>query len=519
MPASTPAGPGGAGNRQRKNVILLHTDQQRADSLGCMGNSCARTPNLDRLAAGGTLFTRHISANPICCPSRASLLTGLYPPGHNVWCNGVPLNRLEYATIDRRCEQQGPQSGGGFHPEPTTLADMFAGAGYDTASFGKLHLTPYLGPTSYGHHENEELWLQGAFTDWHGPYYGFRYVDMIIGHGEQPCRAGHYADWLQREHPEAYRRVAEGKPERPQASVGDLYASTLPFELHHSHWLADRLCAYLSRERPMDRPFCAFVGFPDPHHPFTPCEEIVAHFKDAPVREPTDPEGAGVRHSPFEALSQQNARNLDPEAIRTIRRYTHAMEHQIDLAVGQILDTLDELGLADDTIVVFTSDHGDFLGDHGYLRKGFAASDALLRVPLVMRAPGGGLPPRVDTPAGNCDVMPTLAALTGVTPPPGLHGANLVEVANGSQPHTALAFSSNGAPDSMNLTVYDAAHRLTWYPARDFTELFDHAADPGETANIANDPDQAQTIERLRNVLARGLADCYNPILNRLCAW
>ena len=138
----------------KKNVILLHTDQQRGDHLGCMGNPYIRTPNIDRLAAEGTLCTRHIVANPICSPSRASFFTGLYPPGHNVWCNGVPLNRREFNDIDRRNENVAPQGSSGFDPEPTTIADMFAAAGYDTASFGKLHLTPYLAPENRGFPES-----------------------------------------------------------------------------------------------------------------------------------------------------------------------------------------------------------------------------------------------------------------------------------------------------------------------------------------------------------------------------
>jgi arylsulfatase A-like enzyme len=496
----------------RKNVILLHTDQQRADSLGCNGNPYARTPNLDRLAAEGTTFTRHITANPICSPSRASLLTGLYPPGHNVWCNGIPLNRREYATLNEQYEN----GAGEYCPEPATMADCFAAAGYDTASFGKLHLTPYLAPPSYGYPETIAPWNDGALADWHGPYYGFRYVDMVAGHGELP--AGHYLHWLQREHPEAARRVREAKPARPAPAIGDLYVSSLRFEEHNTCWLADRLAAYLQEERPAGQPFFAFVGFPDPHHPFVPCADIMPEFADIRVHAPHDPDGAGQAGSPVLRLNQQAKEQYTPEDFNAAIRHTYAQVYQIDLAVGRILQALEESGLADDTIVAFTSDHGDYLGDHGILRKGYGASDSLLHVPFLLRAPGSGLPGRVETPMSNTDVLPTLAALAGVEPPAWRHGEDISRIVREGCEHEAFAFSTR-SPGEENYTIYDARYRLTWYPGADFVELFDHQVDPGECRNIANEPGQRERVEEMKRRITERLATCYSPIQGRVCAW
>jgi len=501
----------------RKNVILLHTDQQRADSLGCNGNPFVRTPNLDRLAAGGTTFTRHIAANPVCSPSRASLLTGLYPPGHNLWNNGMPLNRREYVIVDSQNETQNCDADAGFVPEPPTMADCFAAAGYDTASFGKLHLTPYLADERHGYPETWSLWQRGVLNDWHGPYYGFRHVETVMYHGETPCYGGHYAAWLQREHPDAFRRVRDGEKQYPWPGRGDLYPSSLPFDLHNSAWLADRLCAYL-RERPADQPFFAFVGFPDPHHPFTPCAEILREFDGCPVQTPADPESRGLAPA-SRRLNQHQPGDFSTAEFETIIRYTYAMVYQIDLAVGRIMDTLDTLGLADDTIIAFTSDHGDFLGDHGILRKGFAASNALLNVPFVLRAPGCDLPGRVETPMSNTDVLPTLASLAGVTPPALQHGEDITQVIRAGRSHDALAFSSNGDPSSRNYTIYDEHYRLTWYPGQDFTELFDHQADPGECRNIAGEPDQRERVGEMKRRISERLVTCYNPIQGRVCAW
>jgi len=503
-----------------KNVILLHSDQQRADSLGCRGNPLARTPNLDRLAAGGTLFTRHVVGNPICSPSRASLLTGLYPPGHNVWCNGVALNRREYAAYDSRNERERSQTGlGGFVPEPQTMADVFAAAGYRTASFGKLHLTPYLAPESYGYPETTANWSGGLFADWQGPYYGFQRVALTLGHGEGTCHAGHYGEWLKREHPDALARLSQERAGRLFPEIGDLYASSLPFELHHTHWLAQQLVEYLRSRREGEPPFFAFVGFPDPHHPFTPCREIAEAFENLEVPDPVDPEGHGMAGSPVLALNQQRLDGTSAQAVKHAVRYTHAMVHQLDLAVGMIVGALREAGLLEDTVIAFTSDHGDYLGDHGHLRKGVGASNSLLHVPLVLHAPGSGLPPQVDLPVSNCDVLPTLAALAGVAAPAGLHGRDLAEVVRAGNEHYAFAFSANGDPNSVNHTVYDAAHRLTWYPASDFVELFDHRADPGECRNVAGEPQYRDTVADLTQLLARRLSAFYNPMLARVCAW
>jgi len=493
-----------------RNIIILHTDQQRADSIGCMGNRFARTPNIDRLAASGTVFTRHIVSNPVCSPSRASLMTGLYPPGHGVWCTGVPLQRTEYADAS-------PNHTSNLYrlSEPVTMADMFTSAGYDTVGFGKFHLTPWMAPESHGHRETISLWERGRFNEWHGPYYGFRHVDVLLGHADQPCHVGHYSQWLKHEHPEAYRRLCESKPVRPCDQIRDLYAIGLPFELHPSMWLVDRLCQYLQSERTEEKPFFAYVSFPDPHHPFAPCAEIAKEFEDLEVQSPHDPDGTGMRGSPAERFSQQQLTGAGKEQLRKAIRYTYAMVHQIDRAVGRILDALETSGLAEDTIVVFTSDHGDFLGDHGWLRKGVAASNALLHVPFVMRAPGCGLPLRVTAPMSNCDVMPTLAALTGVPVPLGLHGQDI----RAGKERPVFAYGSCGDAESVNHTIYDATHRLTWYPSSGYVELFDYRVDPGECRNVAGVAENNTRIESMKQILAERTATFYNPVLGRTGAW
>ena len=496
---------------KRPNILILHTDQQRSDSLGCMGNRYVHTPNLDLLAAGGTVFTRHIGSNTICMPSRASLFTGLYPPAHGVWTNGVPLNRREYATLDVR------SVGESVRPEPPTAADVFAAAGYDTAAFGKLHLTPNLAPAAFGYQETWSRWEDGSLDDWHGPYFGFRHVEMTQGHGEQPCHRGHYAAWLQREYPDVYRAVVENAEvaERPVPALRDLYASAVPGDLHHASWLADRFCAYLDA-RSGEQSFFAFVGFPDPHHPFTPPYDVIREFEGTGVQASYDPAGAAIVDTPLSKAGTDVSALTEGER-QTVLRYTYAMIAQIDRAVGRIFAGLKQSGLWENTIVVFTSDHGDFLCDHARLRKGFTPSDTLLHLPFILRAPGVDLPARVDTVMSNTDVLPTLAALAGVDGPDWVHGVDMVRVVHEGTDHAALAYCSNGHPGMTNYTVYDNAYRFTCYPKTGYTELFDHRTDPGETQNLA--AQQPERAVAMRHLIEERLLLHRNPILARVSAW
>lgn len=166
--------------------------------------------------------------------------------------------------------------------------------------------------------------------------------------------------------------------------------------------------------------------------------------------------------------------------------------------------------------MVFTSDHGDFLGDHGLLRKRGVGSDALLHVPLLMRAPGCELPPTVETPLTNCDLMATLTSMTGTCGPKWQHGLNITRVSNEDQRYV-YAFCAGGTPRTVNYTVYDERYRMTYWPAWDFTELYDHQVDPGESKNIAAQPEQEKQAVRLRASLEHDLPQFYSPIVGRVC--
>ena len=181
----------------RLNVLLIMSDQQRADTIGAAGNEVIKTPHLDRLAAEGTRCARAYVQNPICMPSRATLFTGRYPRSHRVWTNGVPL----------------PE-------EEVTLPDVLAARGYATASFGKLHFTPTGAPAGPGRYESSAMWRDPSHAEamegWHGPYYGLQHVELAIGHN---APGGHYGAWLRREHPEALKLFGKEAALRPPSGA------------------------------------------------------------------------------------------------------------------------------------------------------------------------------------------------------------------------------------------------------------------------------------------------------------
>jgi len=211
--------------------------------------------------------------------------------------------------------------------------------------------------------------------------------------------------------------------------------------------------------------------------------------------------------------------DLDEEQKKTVLRYTYAMVYQIDVAVGRILGALENAGLREQTIVVFTSDHGDFLCDHGLLRKGEFASNALLHVPFVLSAPGTHLPPQVDTVMSNCDVMPTLAALAGVATPTWQHGQDICSAIRDGEERKAFAYCFKGVPERNNHTVYDSSHRFTYYPHSGYTELFDHGEDPGECRNVASDPSNRAMIDAMIQMLGQRTLEHSNPILGHVGVW
>jgi uncharacterized sulfatase len=496
----------------RPNILFVHTDEQRADTLGCYGNDLVDTPHLDALAEEGVAFDEGHCTHPLCSPSRGSLLTGRYPSVHGIWRNGIPLPETE-----------------------VTVADLLRDEGYATGLVGKAHFTPYHGdpeehPESVhlGNVDEESCWA--FWRDFDGPYYGFDHVRMTIAHGESGVRGGHYGRWLHENHPEAVPLFSQDRALEPTDEAYNSWKSAAPVEVHPSTWVADRTIEFID-EHAGERPFYGWVGIPDPHFPYDPPEPYCYEYDPDDVTLPVDPEGDVWGEDPPRYVRYHLAekygidwRTMPEETRREVIAHYWAMVDLLDDQVGRILGALDDRGIADDTVVVFTSDHGDWLGDHGLFQKGLPHTRELTRIPWIVRWPGVAEPGRrVEAPVSQIDLMPTLLDAAGVDAPYGVQGESLRPVLAGEADRTrpfALvehrheAFREDSffvrnttgeqVPEMQDLqdnlvnwtdddihvkTVYADSHRLSYVTGidREYGELFDLAADPGETDNLWGD--------------------------------
>lgn len=499
--------------RQRPNILVIVTDQQRQDHVGCYGNPVVRTPNLDRLAAQGVRFDRHYVNNPLCMPGRATLFTGMTPRAHTVRTNGINLPR-----------------------HLPVLPGILRDEGYQTHLVGKLHLDV--------HHSR----VEGAGTE-HGNYlalregrdvWGFSSGEMSIGHG--PGVGGAYGDWLR-------ARVGDsGSPwERRLAGKGCgaeqcLYTEISP-ELHHSAWVAERTVQFL-KTRDTTRPFFAWCSFPDPHHPYCPPEEYAERYPPDDIDLPKRCEGELDRLPPhfrlaYEGAQQFSGRGIAPtrmtdRQIREIIRRTYGMVSLIDHNVGRILHALDDFGLTEDTIVIFTSDHGDLMGDHWLLNKGPFHFEGLLLTPFIARWPGrcpAGT--AVSSLTSHLDFVPTLLDVLGLafpegntpTPPeaehqrPPLVGKSMQGLLlGGSNPiHDVVLVENDEDYLGTNLrTVVTERFKLTCYSARPFGELFDLKEDPHELRNLWDDPGSQTLKGELKMKLLDEIMATDSPLPRRI---
>ena len=489
------------------NILVLHTDQQRWDSLGCNGNPAAQTPNIDRLAATGVRYEHHYSSNPVCMPSRASLFTGRHVAAHGVLDNGVPLN-----------------------PASVTLPQVLGQAGYDTLSVGKLHFTPYLSPAESQYGESFAAWNTGVLDGWDGPYYGFEKVDLVLCHGEMPVhpRYGHYGHWLAKNHPEAFDLI--GEKHAPEPTFPMAYRSQIPIEAHNTTYIADRIIEQL-RQRDGSKPFFIFGGFPDPHHPFVPPQALAERFDGVEFPRPHvregEHEGRPAHYGELYAGKPYSTgggarRAYDGELMHNIVQNTYAMVSMIDDSVGRIMDELDRLGLADDTIVIFTSDHGELLGDHGLLYKGPLPFASLMRVPFVIRVPGAE-PRMVDAPMSNTDVMPTLLELVGVAIPDCVQGRSHAPFLRGEADRIEDEVFSSGwlvdVPRLRHMSLHSDTYRITWWPNQVDGELYDLRNDPHEFENLFHREEHRAWRDQLMTRLLRASVEAGPIDPQIICDW
>ncbi len=409
-----------------RRILLVTTDQQRYDTLGCNGGELARTPVADGLARAGIRYERAQPQSVVCMPSRSTILTGQYPATHGVYMNGVPL-------------PAGAPS----------VADVLRGAGYRTALVGKAHFEPFLDP--FLRFVENAIGRRGITEPPGGAHRGFEHLELAT-HGA--VGSLHYARWLQRAHPEAvamFYPVLDASVEVNDYGGGDTGApqvkvNTVERGWYHTDWVADRTISFLDGLSDDEDWFC-WMSFPDPHHPWDPPQSEMCRVDWREVPLPVGyPERAEEREAilsakprqwwlwyegalvaNYEAPARWVPASLTADQVREVNARNAVECELIDEALGRVLARIGERGWSEQTDVLFTSDHGELQGDFGLLFKGPYHVDALTRVPLVWRpAPERRVPPAVVTaPVGLVDLAPTLCRIAGIEVPGFMEGSAL----------------------------------------------------------------------------------------------
>ncbi|MGW7683990.1 sulfatase family protein [Kribbella sp. NPDC054772] len=449
---------------RRPNLLFILADQWRSSAFGCLGQDPVITPHLDDLAADSVMLTNAVSNYPVCSPYRAMLMSGQYP-----FRNGVPLN-INSLTAPL---------GVGLRPDANCWSDVLQAEGYYLGYVGKWHLDP---PTAEDAIHGEGV-REGCVWDAYTPSDRRHGFDFWYSHG---CCDDHL---------------------RPHYWVGDA-AREAPTTIdawspeHETEVALDFLRDAGRRSRDEDVPFALTMSYNPPHQPF---DTVPSRYLDK------------YRHlSADELLVRPNVQDESGDAATIAAQYFAAMTG-VDEQIGRLLDTLDAEGLTDDTIVVFTSDHGMQLGSHGLMFKNVWYDESLL-VPFLLRWPGR-VPPRTDDLLLSApDVAPTLLGLLGSAVPDEMQGRNLAEALQGKavdRPDRAVYLRPAGgfedtSEDTRGLRTHDRT--LVVQRAADGTErirLYDLAQDPYQREDVA--AQRPAEVESLKAALREELLRCNDP--------
>jgi arylsulfatase A-like enzyme len=475
----------------KPNILLITSDQQHYSTLGAV-NDRIRTPALDRLCREGVRFDRAYCPNPTCTPTRASIITGMMPSEHGAWSLGTKL----------------------FEDVPT-VGDMLGGCGYFTALIGKAHFQPLASRPGM-----ESLECQPTLRDldfwrgFHGPWYGFQHIELARNHADESHAGQHYGIWMEQKGLANWRDYFQPWPPRPDAPrreyfLRDNRSWSLPEEFHYTRWTGERTIAQIERAAAEGKPFLLWSSFHDPHPPYIVSEPWASMYDPADVPVGRVAEGEHDRSPIHFRKTQQH----DPEYWKQARRgeaihggHCHLRDVQelrkdvacyygmvsfMDQQIGLVLDSLDRLRLADNTLVIFTTDHGHFLGQHGLIAKAIHHYEDLLRVPLIVRLPGRVPAGQVSNAIQNLvDFAPTFLAAAGLQPPGTMTGVNQLQTWCGGEPARTWSITENhhGTRCFHMRSYVNQRYKITVYRDGDDGELFDLAEDGGEVHNLWHDP-------------------------------
>lgn len=493
------------GKRKQPNILLISTDQQHWNTIHALGNESIHTPNLNRLVEEGVAFERAYVASPVCSPSRSSIITGEYPSKHKCWNIGVELDENR-----------------------TTMGQVMMEHGYKTGLFGKAHFKPVLTEGSFEappHIHDRDFW-----KEWQGPYYGFEKVAMVHGHSDEDSSHGmHYGAWLVEQGIDPSKYFGPGGGHREGSW-------DIPEEYHYTRWTADQTMDFIENKED-DKPFLAWCSFQDPHNAFLcpepwnsmydpdqmpPFIEKEGEMDDKPlihqclIEDRMDELDIDVTSDPghntggVQCLGHTNKKIGYDRAKKWLASY-YGMISLIDHHIGRILDRLDELGIAEDTLIVFTSDHGDYAGNHGFWLKGPIHYDDILRVPFLARWKGE-LPEgrRTNALMSLVDLAPTFLEAAGIDKYPSMQGTSQLKTMY--QPDQATRdwclVENRAEPSFYVKTLVTERYKLNYFLDRDEGELYDLQEDPNEFVNLYNKENYAE----IKLKMFQKLVDIYGEL-------
>lgn len=438
------------------NVLWICTDQQRFDTINWLGNREITTPNIDRLCQTGVAFANTYCQSPICTPSRASFLTGLYPSsvhnclnGNDYWSGTAPL-----------------------------LTNLLSAANYETGLIGKLHLAGTAGRVEPGLHEAYD-WIRWSS------------VPLDLWPTEHD-----YAQWV--------NSRGGSLSELTTPPQGDNYAWNtvpgVPTELHQTTWCAEKGEEFIRERANRGKPWLLSVNPFDPHPPFDPPPEFLAKYLDRELTPPLFRESDIANQTLLAGIDfQTTARRPSEVDVVQLKAAYYAMVELLDLMVGRLVGALEETGQRENTIVIFCSDHGETLGDHGLMLKGCRFYEGLVRVPLVVSWPGHFREgERSEELVELTDIAPTLLEVAGADTPRNVQGKSLLRQLNRHQQpierHREFVRceyyrSLNAAwrphfEGSYGTMIRDSRYKLCVYHGHDIGELYDLQTDPHEFNNL-----------------------------------
>jgi choline-sulfatase len=449
-----------------RNVLVLIADQHAFNVAGWMGNSWVHTPNLDALAASGTVFERAYTPSPVCVPARQSLLTGRYPHAHGAYGNSQPMHATE-----------------------RTFAHLAKEAGFATGAIGKMH---FIGEDQH----------QGFDTRWDiEDYYALEPEasgDAASGMAAPGCY-GKYVPGL-----EEGSSAGGPNPMRTRDGNYDAGPSPFPAERHVEAYTTRNAVQFLEEHR--GERFALWCSHFKPHAPYTPPVEDWERYADLPLPVPgLDPDERATFPTHLQRfLDTTGVGEMDEAGMRRCIAGYYGNVTYLDRQIGEVLGALDSLGLRDETLIVYTSDHGDMVGAHGLLAK-MNFFEESWHVPMIVSHPAyrGDRASRTRVLACLTDLMPTLAEATGLVAPATVHGHSLLPVVVGEcdavRDHV---YSELASPRGTHTGVFDGRWKLASYVDKE--QLFDLDTDPGETRDVREAyPEEAS---RLRALMERDAA-------------